>query len=984
MPRAPRPPNHSLSHARAPPKIPKALFAQRVEHKKSTNQEDDIAKVFKKESAEAKKITSSPSYSLSVREKAAHEAERRQHEAERRHAVLERVRNAARGKDSDELQAALQDAIECEAMTKTRAKALRTKWMDAQNAAVASAAQAARAEIHQKALMEARQRTRLAGLDGENADLRSGSTTRHTSSMSVASAAQSAASGLRELREQLATEEVQAESQRQRERELKELKKQTQETRLKEEADRLALKRKAKKEDEQLAKQQADFVLQQEETARIKREKERLQRLQREDAERRLQVIALDSKDEDLRQVGEALAEKATVLRDRRAGAEVVAQNSKDNDLRRSKELEIRYGEMAEKKTTSVEDRQAEVDAELEDVAAQRSHEDNNAAMQDIHEDKDAVRESHDEQEVAAQTAHEDRDVVVQEINEGTSVAKKTVGDEVGAQSVHKDNDVVEQQNYEDKDVVSMSFKSEKVAVHTTLEDKHVVAQDIHEEKNDVRESHGDEQVTAQAAHKETDAKNEVVVDTAAIGEQSLEPARRVFSWPSLTMVQALLRFRGGGETEKYSKGLYQKVQKTIDWKRVLVLVEHGSSTSIGFSNQRKPCLFANRTVGSSVEDVLTAEGKLSIFDQKGRDARKRLKDRGQKASLPDLEPAGSRRHPVLVVTRCSTSTLKPKETRNPRSGCQVYDERNCRESIANERLSLGNVGVCFANSAVLALLASGKRSGILIRMGDQMTEVVPVYEGSILHSAVQVSGCDVGVFSISGLQVTEQFESLVTARRRQADLRAATIVKESFGRVAFHFRHELEQHKAFGRDRCGEVIKLSKLDLSGDPLKSKSLMDQFAEDLNSIELFLEPFLLTERVIFNPRLPGVGAFEHSNPFAMALDKYHPGLPELVKYAVEAVDFQIRRLLLRNVLLSGGGSRFPGLRDRLHMELANIFPVEFDVNVEVAPIEKDEKQRTITPEYQGALLLARSPSFRSKCITKDDFDQDESLAQWLHG
>lgn len=49
------------------------------------------------------------------------------------------------------------------------------------------------------------------------------------------------------------------------------------------------------------------------------------------------------------------------------------------------------------------------------------------------------------------------------------------------------------------------------------------------------------------------------------------------------------------------------------------------------------------------------------------------------------------------------------------------------------------------------------------------------------------------------------------------------------------------------------------------------------------------------------------------------------LPNLIAQSLSATETELRTVLLSNIVLSGGGSLFAGLSDRLHHELARNFP-----------------------------------------------------------
>jgi actin-related protein len=106
-----------------------------------------------------------------------------------------------------------------------------------------------------------------------------------------------------------------------------------------------------------------------------------------------------------------------------------------------------------------------------------------------------------------------------------------------------------------------------------------------------------------------------------------------------------------------------------------------------------------------------------------------------------------------------------------------------------------------------------------------------------------------------------------------------------------------------------------------------------------------------------------------------LHDYDPslvGLPTLVAEVVQTCEMDTRRGLISNVILSGGGSKLAGLRERLERELAACMPY---AKAHVSVVADDDRQWKV---WQGASLLAASPGYDDELIWKDEVDADGGI------
>jgi len=102
------------------------------------------------------------------------------------------------------------------------------------------------------------------------------------------------------------------------------------------------------------------------------------------------------------------------------------------------------------------------------------------------------------------------------------------------------------------------------------------------------------------------------------------------------------------------------------------------------------------------------------------------------------------------------------------------------------------------------------------------------------------------------------------------------------------------------------------------------------------------------------------------------------LPEMVRAALERVDVDVRKDLLLNVLLTGGGSCFQGMADRLYGDVSLSLSSPFKVKV-VAPSALERKFGV----WIGGSILSSLGSFQQMWLSRAEYD-DEGAARLVDG
>ena len=264
--------------------------------------------------------------------------------------------------------------------------------------------------------------------------------------------------------------------------------------------------------------------------------------------------------------------------------------------------------------------------------------------------------------------------------------------------------------------------------------------------------------------------------------------------------------------------------------------------------------------------------------------------------------------HPVLLTE----PPLNPREN---------------REKIAEIMFETFNTpAVYVAMQAVLSLYASGRTTGLVVDSGDGVTHIVPIYEGfALTHAITRID--------LAGRDISEYLRRLLRQRGYSfvstAEKEIVRDIKEKLCYVALDPEKELKL-----AEKVSGIEKTYVL-----------------PDGETITVGAERFLAPE-VFFNPGVIGLDS---------------PPLDEVIVDTVKKCDVDLRRELYGNIVLSGGSTMFPGLKERLHKELSELVPE----NVEIKIIAPPERQYSV---WIGGSILASLRTFQKMWVTKKEYQE----------
>lgn len=191
---------------------------------------------------------------------------------------------------------------------------------------------------------------------------------------------------------------------------------------------------------------------------------------------------------------------------------------------------------------------------------------------------------------------------------------------------------------------------------------------------------------------------------------------------------------------------------------------------------------------------------------------------------------------------------------------------------------------VYLGKQAVLALFATGRTTGTVLDSGAGITHAVPIFEGYAIPHAIQtigVSGSDLTDFLHQELMKTQdpKFVDDSWEKRREIELH----VKEKHCIVAQDFDAELKQ----AQDNVNGSLK--EVDL---PNGGKLMLRD--EHIKTPDVLFHPFFI------NKKEESVARQTHD--------------------CIIKCDQDIRKDLFKHIVLAGGSTMFPGMKERMRKEI----------------------------------------------------------------
>jgi len=223
------------------------------------------------------------------------------------------------------------------------------------------------------------------------------------------------------------------------------------------------------------------------------------------------------------------------------------------------------------------------------------------------------------------------------------------------------------------------------------------------------------------------------------------------------------------------------------------------------------------------------------------------------------------------------------------------------------------------ANQALLPLIASGSNTGLVVDIGDSICRTIPIYEGFIIKDAISS-------LNFSGKDLNKYFMKMINERGyTEIGNEIVRDIKEKHGYISLNYEDEMKSQQLE---------------------KMYSLPDGQVVTLGN-ELFRCP-----EALFQPSV---------------LEKESVGIHEAIYNSLMQCQSEVSNEMIKNIILSGGSTLFPGFPERIKKELENLMPGR-NIHVIAPPSRK-------ISAWQGGSILSMLPTFQNNMWTNlQDYEE----------
>ncbi len=269
---------------------------------------------------------------------------------------------------------------------------------------------------------------------------------------------------------------------------------------------------------------------------------------------------------------------------------------------------------------------------------------------------------------------------------------------------------------------------------------------------------------------------------------------------------------------------------------------------------------------------------------------------------------------------------------------CPPEDWRKMGEMLLE---ATGVGGIYLANKSVLSMYGGGRTTGVCVDTGEDMTYIVPCWEGSPLPDATLI-------LKLGGKHVTDRMLSLLSQGKYSFPDDTFLLVRRGGSKGSSKSRFCVASRRDVVREAKERFCLVSDRPFVAGKSDAEEQVLRLP-DGNIVVVGEEAYSAPE-LLFNPDL---------------IKKKTSGLHELVYESVMRCDEKLRSRLLSNICLTGGNSLLPGLDLRLQKELTSLLPPKTSVKVQS---QKGRENFT----WNGGAHLCSLSSFQRLWLSKQDY------------
>eukprot|EP01091_Cochliopodium_minus_P014846 TRINITY_DN5121_c0_g1_i1.p1 TRINITY_DN5121_c0_g1~~TRINITY_DN5121_c0_g1_i1.p1 ORF type:complete len:367 (+),score=87.01 TRINITY_DN5121_c0_g1_i1:3-1103(+) len=347
-----------------------------------------------------------------------------------------------------------------------------------------------------------------------------------------------------------------------------------------------------------------------------------------------------------------------------------------------------------------------------------------------------------------------------------------------------------------------------------------------------------------------------------------------------------------------------------------IVLDVGTDTTRAGFSGEESPLIEFPTVIGTELKDEKRFKkfiGSEALIDLKNRELNYPLKN-AQFDSYDDMELIWEKAFREMKIdpqdySVLLTEALKTSKFSRERIVQSIFETFSCPEGYLSRASILSNYATGYGGY------------GCMVDIGAGVTQICNLFEARPVANTSHQN-------NLAGVKLTEFLGDKLNERGY------------AFQSTDFHYLNEIKNKNCFVAYDFEMEIENAK--------KTRKYVDCELPDGNIIKLASEKFVTMEG-IFRPALLGLE---------------QEGLHQLIYDSLMQCDIDIQSDLFNKVIISGGTSLCPGLKDRLEKEL-KLLNNKFKV---VA--QEDRKNNS----WVGGSIQATLPTFQQMWITKAEYEE----------
>ncbi len=241
-------------------------------------------------------------------------------------------------------------------------------------------------------------------------------------------------------------------------------------------------------------------------------------------------------------------------------------------------------------------------------------------------------------------------------------------------------------------------------------------------------------------------------------------------------------------------------------------------------------------------------------------------------------------------------------------------------------------------NQTLMSLYAYNSTVGVVANLGEKI-DIVPICNGVSFQAGISN-------LAYGGGRMSEYLNGYVSRGHANYvnDMEQFYVryIKEKVCYAAVNYKDECKKN-------------------SNESAKFKLELNDHVNETKSVEIPQSARFTTVEGLFNPEIWGIDGV---------------GIHKLIHKAITSCSIDLRREMARNIYLSGGMSRIPGLRERLENEIKQLLPPTLTVKVNCSEFSYHSA-------YLGAHKFLTQPESKGLMITREEWSNEnvDSLKRW---